>query len=105
MTFFGWIARGAELYVGLEAPEQVDRLIDGRFPVTQPQDPIDSAIISGNRNAFEKSRLSIRLINRGRRHVRNSIGCFLTQIDRDTQVARVGCDEDFHISRNLHDRQ
>jgi len=38
------MARGSELYSELEGPEQVDRLLDGNFPATDPQNPIDKII-------------------------------------------------------------
>ncbi|KAL9038367.1 MAG: hypothetical protein Q9214_005305 [Letrouitia sp. 1 TL-2023] len=43
-SIFWYITRGAELYADLEGPEQVNRLMDGKFPATDPQDPIDSII-------------------------------------------------------------
>ncbi|KAF8850860.1 putative Rho-associated protein kinase [Acephala macrosclerotiorum] len=43
-SVFWYITRGTELYADLEGPDQVDRLIDGRFPATDPQDPIDNII-------------------------------------------------------------
>ena len=43
-SIFWYITRGAELYDDLEGPEQVNRLINKTFPVTDPQDPIDSII-------------------------------------------------------------
>jgi len=43
-SVFWYITRGTELYADLEGSEQVDRLMDGKFPFTDPQDPIDSII-------------------------------------------------------------
>lgn len=43
-SIFWYITRGAELYDDLEGSEQVNRLIDRKYPVTDPQDPIDSII-------------------------------------------------------------
>ena len=38
------MTRGTELYHELKGPEQVNRLIDGQSPATDPQDPIDNII-------------------------------------------------------------
>lgn len=35
-SIFWYITRGAELYADLEGPEQVDRLMDCKFPATDP---------------------------------------------------------------------
>lgn len=35
------MTRGTELYHELGGPEQVNRLMDGQFPATNPQDPIE----------------------------------------------------------------
>lgn len=43
-SIFWYMSRGTELYHDLEGPEQVNRLIDGIFPATDPTDPIDSII-------------------------------------------------------------
>ncbi|MCJ1255433.1 hypothetical protein MMC24_003249 [Lignoscripta atroalba] len=42
---FWYMTRGTELYDELDGPEQVDRLMDGQFPATDPQNPIDNIII------------------------------------------------------------
>ncbi|OAA56857.1 protein kinase domain-containing protein [Cordyceps fumosorosea ARSEF 2679] len=43
-SVFWYMTRGTELYSELEGHEQVDRLLDGIFPTTDPQDPIDRII-------------------------------------------------------------
>lgn len=43
-SVFWYMTRGSELYAELPGPEQVDRLLDGIFPATDPQDPIDRII-------------------------------------------------------------
>jgi serine/threonine protein kinase len=43
-SIFWYMSRGTELYHELEGPEQVNRLIDGIFPATEPTDPIDNII-------------------------------------------------------------
>ncbi|KAM3537074.1 hypothetical protein ARSEF1564_010001 [Beauveria bassiana] len=43
-SVFWYMTRGSELYSELEGPDQVDRLLDGIFPATDPQDPIDRII-------------------------------------------------------------
>ncbi|TQV94719.1 Rho-associated protein kinase [Cordyceps javanica] len=43
-SVFWYMTRGSELYSELEGPDQVDRLLDGIFPTTDPQDPIDRII-------------------------------------------------------------
>ncbi|XWW94436.1 hypothetical protein V2A60_002379 [Cordyceps javanica] len=43
-SVFWYMTRGSELYSELEGPDQVDRLLDGIFPATDPQDPIDRVI-------------------------------------------------------------
>ncbi|POR37362.1 Uncharacterized protein TPAR_02440 [Tolypocladium paradoxum] len=43
-SVFWYMTRGSELYSELEGPDQVDRLLDGIFPATDPQDPIDKII-------------------------------------------------------------
>jgi serine/threonine protein kinase len=43
-SIFWYITRGTELYAELEGSERVNRLIDGQFPPTDPQDPIDNII-------------------------------------------------------------
>ncbi|KJZ70618.1 hypothetical protein HIM_10006 [Hirsutella minnesotensis 3608] len=43
-SVFWYMTRGSELYSDLEGPDQVDRLLDGNFPTTDPQDPIDQII-------------------------------------------------------------
>ena len=43
-SVFWYLTRGTELYADLEGPEQVNRLMDSQFPVTDPQDPIDDII-------------------------------------------------------------
>lgn len=43
-SVFWYMSRGSELYSELEGPDQVDRLIDGSLPTTDPRDPIDKII-------------------------------------------------------------
>lgn len=43
-SIFWYITRGAELYDELEGPEMLDRIMDFKFPATDPQDPIDNII-------------------------------------------------------------
>lgn len=43
-SIFWYMSRGSELYSELKGPDQVDRLIDGSFPTTDPQDPVDKII-------------------------------------------------------------
>ncbi|OAA39417.1 protein kinase domain-containing protein [Metarhizium rileyi] len=43
-SVFWYMTRGHELYSELEGPDQVDRLLDGILPTTDPQDPIDRII-------------------------------------------------------------
>ncbi|KAH8729316.1 putative Rho-associated protein kinase [Ilyonectria robusta] len=43
-SVFWYMTRGSELYSELEGSDQVDRLLDGKFPTTDPQDPIDRII-------------------------------------------------------------
>ncbi|KND86288.1 hypothetical protein TOPH_09071 [Tolypocladium ophioglossoides CBS 100239] len=43
-SVFWYMTRGSELYSELEGSDQVDRLLDGNFPTTHPQDPIDHII-------------------------------------------------------------
>lgn len=41
---FWYMTRNSELYSELEGPDQVDRLLEGKFPATVPHDPIDKII-------------------------------------------------------------
>ncbi|ATY58932.1 kinase domain-containing [Cordyceps militaris] len=43
-SVFWYMTRGSELYSELEGPDQVDYLLDGIFPTTDPQDPINRMI-------------------------------------------------------------
>ncbi|KAF4449034.1 protein kinase domain-containing protein [Fusarium austroafricanum] len=43
-SVFWYMTRGSELYSDLEGPDQVDRLLDGKFPATDPRDAIDRII-------------------------------------------------------------
>ncbi len=43
-SIFWYMSRGTELYYELKGPEQVNRLIDNQFPVTNSQNPIDNII-------------------------------------------------------------
>ncbi len=43
-SVFWYITRETELYAELEGSERVNRLIDGQFPTTDPQDSIDNII-------------------------------------------------------------
>ncbi|KAM3485049.1 hypothetical protein MY8738_001732 [Beauveria namnaoensis] len=43
-SVFWYMTRGSQLYSELEGPDQVDRLLDGIFPLTDPHDPIDGII-------------------------------------------------------------
>lgn len=43
-SVFWYITRGSELYSELEGPDQVDRLLDGNFSTTDPQDPTDKIV-------------------------------------------------------------
>lgn len=43
-SVFWYMTRGSELYSELEGPDQVDHLLDGIFPITNPQAPIDRII-------------------------------------------------------------
>ncbi|KAH8588266.1 kinase domain-containing protein [Bisporella sp. PMI_857] len=43
-SIFWFMTRSAELYHELEGPEQVNRLMNGQFPATDPQDPTDNII-------------------------------------------------------------
>ncbi|OAQ98221.1 hypothetical protein LLEC1_07853 [Akanthomyces lecanii] len=43
-SVFWYMTRGSQLYSDLEGPDQVDRLLDGIFPATDPQDPVDRII-------------------------------------------------------------
>lgn len=43
-SVFWYITRDHELYSDMEGPEQVDLLLDGKFPETDPEDPIDRII-------------------------------------------------------------
>ena len=43
-SIFWYMSRGTKLYCELEGPDQVSRLIEGQFPVTQSHDPIDNII-------------------------------------------------------------
>ncbi|KJZ71156.1 hypothetical protein HIM_09455 [Hirsutella minnesotensis 3608] len=43
-SVFWYMTRGSELYSELEGSEQVDRLLDGNLPITDPFDPIDRII-------------------------------------------------------------
>ncbi|KAJ2896864.1 hypothetical protein MKZ38_005116 [Zalerion maritima] len=43
-SVFWYTTRSSELYSELEGPDQVDRLLDGSLPTTDPQDPIDKII-------------------------------------------------------------
>ncbi|KAM3513287.1 hypothetical protein MY11210_003063 [Beauveria gryllotalpidicola] len=54
-SVFWYMTRGHELYSELEGHDQVDRLLDGIFPTTDSQDPIDGII----RNCWNASYLSI----------------------------------------------
>lgn len=41
---FWYMTRGSELYSELDGPDRVDRLLDGHFPLTDLQDPVDTII-------------------------------------------------------------
>lgn len=43
-SVFWYMTRGSELYSELEGPDRVDHLLDGIFPINDPQDPIDRLI-------------------------------------------------------------
>lgn len=43
-SVFWYMTRGSELYSELEGSDQVDRLLDGNVPATDPRDPIDGII-------------------------------------------------------------
>jgi serine/threonine protein kinase len=43
-SVFWYMIRGSELYAELEGPDQVDRLLDGKFPTTDAQIPTDKII-------------------------------------------------------------
>lgn len=43
-SVFWYMTRGSELYHDLEGHEQVDRLLDGQFPATNPSSPVDKII-------------------------------------------------------------
>ncbi|KAF1736771.1 Proline-rich receptor-like protein kinase PERK2 [Beauveria bassiana] len=43
-SVFWYMTRGSQLYSELEGPDQVDRLLHGIFPLTDPHDPIDGII-------------------------------------------------------------
>jgi serine/threonine protein kinase len=45
-SVFWYMSRGSELYSELEGSEQVDRLLDGRFPATDVKNPIDRVIMN-----------------------------------------------------------
>jgi len=45
-SVFWYITKGTEVYADLEGSERVNRLIDGRFPLTDPQNPVDNVIHS-----------------------------------------------------------
>lgn len=43
-SVFWYMTRGSELYSDLDGPDQVDRLLDGNFPETDLDNPIDKII-------------------------------------------------------------
>lgn len=45
-SVFWYMTRGSELYSELEGHDQVNRLLDGKFPATDPNDPIDRIIVN-----------------------------------------------------------
>ena len=52
-SIFWFMTRGDELYHELAGPEQVDRLMNGQFPRTNPRDPVDRVILACWLGEFE----------------------------------------------------
>jgi serine/threonine protein kinase len=52
-SVFWYITRETELYTELEGSERVNRLIDGQFPSTDPQNPVDNIISNCWLGSFE----------------------------------------------------